>query len=211
MALSQRDEEEFKQRSAQKLKQATDPVERLRLVCLSRGAQGIKGLARCFRIYDDDGNKKLDYREFVNGLNDYGVMLSKEEMQAVFTRFDRDKSTTIDFDEFLENLRPPMSDRRKQIIGLAFGKLDKTGDGKITAADLKGVYNVKHHKKYLNGEWTEDRCLREFLDTFDSKDNKDGLITKEEFLNYYSAISASIDQDPYFDLMMRNAYGLNNL
>lgn len=60
---------------------------------------------RCFRIYDDDGNKKLDYREFVNGLNDYGVMLSKEEMQAVFTRFDRDKSTTIDFDEFLENLR----------------------------------------------------------------------------------------------------------
>lgn len=40
-----------------------------------------------------------------------------------------------------------MSDRRKQIIGLAFGKLDKTGDGKITAADLKGkrMRYIKRH------------------------------------------------------------------
>ena len=31
-----------------------------------------------------------------------------------------------------------MSDRRKRIIGLAFAKMDKTDDGKITVEDLKG-------------------------------------------------------------------------
>ena len=41
----------------------------------------------------------------MNGLNDYGIMIPKEEMQQVFSRFDQDKSGTIDFDEFLENLR----------------------------------------------------------------------------------------------------------
>lgn len=59
----------------------------------------------------------------------------------------------------------------------AFTKLDRVADGKITVEDLKGVYNVKKHPKYLSGEWNEDRCLREFLDSFDSPDNKDGVVS----------------------------------
>lgn len=69
-----------------------------------------------------------------------------------------------------------MNNMRKGLITKAFRKLDKTGDGVVTVDDLKGVYSVKKHKKYLSGEWNEDQCLREFLDSFDSPDDKDGKV-----------------------------------
>lgn len=60
----------------------------------------------------------------------------------------------------------------------AFRKLDKTGDGVITVDDLRGVYNVRHHPKFQNGEWTEDQIFRKFLDSFDSPNDKDGKVTR---------------------------------
>ena len=81
-----------------------------------------------------------------------------------------------------------MSQARKTLIHQAFKKLDKSGDGVVTVEDLHGVYNVKKHPKYLSGEWSEDRCLRQFLDSFDS-DDKDGQV--KLFLYFFHFINLS--------------------
>ncbi|NXH88462.1 CAPSL protein, partial [Edolisoma coerulescens] len=190
------------------LSKTTDPLERLRLQCLAKGSAGIKGLGRIFQIIDGDNSRTLDFNEFLRGLHDYAVVINKEEAQELFRKFDKDGSGTIDFDEFLVTLRPPMSNARKEIIMQAFRKLDKTGDGVITIEDLKGLYNAKYHPKYQNGDWTEDQVFGAFLDNFDSPYEKDGKVTTEEFMNYYAGVSASIDTDVYFIVMMKNAWKL---
>ena len=37
----------------------------------------------------------------------------------------------------------------------------------------------------------------------------DGQVTLEEFIEYYTNVSASIDNDEYFSLMMNNSWNLS--
>ena len=61
---------------------------------------------RTFKIMDDDESRSLDYREFKKGIHDYGLTeMSDADIKKCFETFDKDGSGTIDFDEFLVNLR----------------------------------------------------------------------------------------------------------
>jgi len=47
----------------------------------------------------------LDYDELKNGVTDYGLTMSKAELDDLFACFDKDNSGTISFDEFILALR----------------------------------------------------------------------------------------------------------
>ena len=74
-------------------------------------------------------------------------------------------------------LQPPMSESRKKVVHQAFEKLDKTGDGEITVADLRGVYNVKCHPLYISGEESEENIMKKFLGNFEQNSTKDGIVS----------------------------------
>lgn len=190
-------------KSTEKLQTCEDALEKLRLKCLERGARGIRGLGRAFRIMDNDGNRSLSLEEFKKGVKDYGLSLDDELLNQLFAQLDKDGSGSLDFEEFIQALRAT-SEARNDVINKAFQIADINGDGVIDSNDLKTVFNAKNHPKYISGEWDETQVYKAFLDQFDIND--DGQITKEEFLNYYAGVSASVDDDVYFEEMMRKAW-----
>jgi calcyphosin len=102
-----------------------------------------------------------------------------------------------------------MSDRRRSLVALAFKKLDKDGNGMLEPSDVAGAYDATKHPDVLSGKKTSTEVLREFLDTFDVGGVVDGKVTRQEFESYYDNISASIDNDDYFELMIRNAWHIS--
>ena len=75
---------------------------------------------------------------------------------------------------------------------------------------------LKKHPDVVSGKKTEDMILQEFLETFETahsmRNNEapNHVVTKEEFEEYYNNISASIEDDAYFTLMINNAWKLTD-
>ncbi|GLE00264.1 hypothetical protein PINS_up008991 [Pythium insidiosum] len=183
-------------------------LERLRQSLYQNGARGIAGLGRKFRIIDDDGNRQLSLLEFAKAIREHALDFSETEVEELFRFIDADNSGGINFDEFLLAIRGELNERRTQMVLAAFKVLDADGNGIIELNDITAKYSADSHPDVLSGKKTTAEVLREFLDTFDGGE-KDGKVHPREFIRYYANVSASIDDDDYFELMIRNAWHIS--
>mmetsp|Transcript_7118 Transcript_7118/g.9343 ORF Transcript_7118/g.9343 Transcript_7118/m.9343 type:complete len:232 (+) Transcript_7118:384-1079(+) len=146
-------------------------LDKLRKKLASRGARGIIGLAKQFRIMDDNHSLSLDKYEFTKAMQDYMLGFSEGEIQSLFNYMDYDHSGLIEYDEFLRNIRGPMNANRKKLVMQAFGIMDKDGNGYLDYNDIKDTYNAKFHPDVKSGKKTEQQILQEFLETFETAHN----------------------------------------
>lgn len=190
-------------------------AEALKDKLASRGSRGIIGLARQFKIMDDDNSKSLNKQEFTKAMRDFALGFTDQQIVALFNYFDVDRNATIDYNEFIRAIRGPMNQSRTAVVMQAFKKLDKDGNGWIDISDIRGVYNAKKHPDVVSGKKKEDDILKDFLASFEmahsirNNDAPNYVVTKEEFVEYYNMISCSIDDDAYFQQMMLSCWKMD--
>ena len=134
----------------------------------SRGARGIIGLQRQFKIFDDDGSHDLDESEFKKAIRDFRIPIQEKDINRLFNVFDRDRSGRINYDEFLRGIRGEMNTFRRSLAEKAFRLIDKDKSGVLNIDDIKDIYNAKKHPDVIKGKKTEAQVLGEFLDTFEA-------------------------------------------
>eukprot|EP01062_Namystynia_karyoxenos_P013688 TRINITY_DN1491_c0_g1_i3.p1 TRINITY_DN1491_c0_g1~~TRINITY_DN1491_c0_g1_i3.p1 ORF type:complete len:481 (+),score=223.12 TRINITY_DN1491_c0_g1_i3:90-1532(+) len=185
-------------------------LEKLRNTLFKRGTRGIVALGKWFHIADTDHSGALSRDEFVVTCKRMRVGLTEDEAHELFDHFDRDKSNSLSYDELLYDIRGEMNDFRKGIVMQAYRILDTNGDNTVTLDEMREKYTVSpNHPEVKSGKKTQEEVLLEFVETFEgekSMNRGDGEITPEEFIMYYNDVSASIDRDDYFELMMNSAW-----
>jgi calcyphosin len=188
-------------------------IERFKAKIMSSqyGVGGIHSARRVLAQMDDDGSKTLDLEELKVGLSRLFDMndVSENDVHKLFNYFDRDRSGRINADELMRGLKQGMSYHRKQLVRQAFNRLDKDGSGQVTVEDILFAYDTSHHPDVMAQRMSKEDAARELLSTFECGDSVDGIVTWPEFLDYYKGISLAIDDDDYFELMMRNAWHIS--
>ncbi|CUG88213.1 Ca2+-binding protein, putative [Bodo saltans] len=183
-------------------------LQRVKAKILERGGRnGFRGLVRFLGQLDENGDKSLSRAEFRNAMETFGIPMGSSELDAVFNTFDRNGDGKVTIAEFVRTMRGEMNSRRVAIVQEAFTRLNRDGRGDVELHDLIDVFstNASLHPDAGKGA-SHEELIREFLDAWGGSN---GRISRAQFVEYYSDISAGIDKDDYFELLVRNAWHIS--
>jgi len=121
--------------------------------------------------------------------------------------YDVDGDGNVSYEEFIRGLRDELTQRRKVMVDKAFAMMDRDQSGQLTIQDIASIYDVSMNPEFLEGRKTRDEILQDFLNNFDgAKGNNDGVVTKQEWVDYYTDLSMSTPSDEYFVRMMESTW-----
>jgi len=129
-----------------------------------------------------------------------------QEVSTLFHFFDNYEKHFIDYEEFLLSIRGPINNFRRELIEKAFQQVDINGEGIITPEELIDRYDPTLHPDVKSGTKKAQDIFRDFLRSFEVGGEVEGKITKNEFINYYYNVSAAIERDDYFEMLMCNCW-----
>ena len=97
-----------------------------------------------------------------------------------------------------------------------FDQLDAQGIDAIDPQTLIAHYDADRHPEVLSRLKSADEVMKEFLDTFDVGGSSPGMVTREEFVRYYTNVSAASccggdddDGEEFFETILRSVWHLN--
>jgi Ca2+-binding EF-hand superfamily protein len=198
---------------------------RAKIIQRNNNTNSITSFARAFRNMHrggEMGSKKgdgaLSSYELHKALKMIGLNTNKCDCSAILKAMDTNNNGAICFNEFLTALRGEMNEFRLGFVQQAFDRICSISTDKgctrnppcrqcADKHDFYNFYDVSQHPDVVSGKMKPAEAMKEFMANFDLDGN--GCVDIDEFRTYYKGVSASIDKDSYFELMMRNAWHIS--
>ncbi|UJR37434.1 hypothetical protein I4U23_030137 [Adineta vaga] len=163
-----------------------------------------------FSAIDRDHSGRITFEEFRQTIKSLKLGIQNDaDIKRLFQQFDTTNNGQIDLDEFLKQLRPPMSERRQRAVLNLFNSIDVNKDDQLTVSDLKTKYAAQLKTNKKKSDQAVNQGLQNFLNKFDTRGKEDGIIDKDEFIGFCSMLSATIKDDIYFEHVLRTLFDIH--
>jgi len=180
-------------------------LEKVKSVFVSRGAIGTgRAMWRVIRQFDYDNSGAIDMFELGQGMENFGIKMSKQELLAVMAEFDKDGNRRINLEEFMVCIRGNLSKPRMKAVETAFGEMDSDKSGECSMHEVSACYDPRTHPEVMAGKLTREEAHQQFIDAMD-KDHS-GTITKQEFVTFFKDISLAMASDEDFVKFVRGMW-----
>ncbi len=167
------------------------------------GPRSWVGLTRAFKQASPSGG--LNREEFAAVLSAFGLSVSPKEVELIFRAFDANNDGSISYDEFMSELRGELRGQRLATVQKAFDRIDARGAGRVPLSEISRAFNAHADQRVVNGDISPAQAVQDFMSTFDFEDSE-GLVSWRDFLEYYTCVSATVESDSVFTLMVWNTW-----
>ena len=208
-----------------------------RKLLISRGAKSIFRFQRMLSIYDRNHSGLISFDNFYTIFQAYYINIPLTDIKAIFALFDTTKINNknnndnysndemymdpsmfrIKYDDLLKSVIGIMPVKRQLLIKKVYDSFNKDNEGKIMTSEIKTRFNYKKHPDALSGKKAPNEIYSDFLDFLETfreyNDNLKGgysfSMSFEEFFDFYNEISMTIEDDVFFEIMIRNCWDLD--
>ena len=203
-------------------------LTKFRNILKSQGTKSIFRFQRMLSIYDRKHSGLISFDNFYNIFKAYYSNISLADIKSIFSIFESKANPNdnteikiisllqIKYDELLKSIIGNMPLNRQLIVKKVFDSFEKGSDGKIMTNDIKTKFNYSRHPDVLSGKNSAIEIYNDFLDFIETfreyNDNLKGKYSFEmnydEFADFYSEISMYIEDDDYFEKLLKNCWNL---
>ena len=173
---------------------------------------GIKlfSFIKYLRMRESNGSQ-ISINDLYNIFQEMRIKIPFDELKIFFNYANKNDSDIISTEQLINIIKGNLNEQRKLYIVDLFSKIDTEHTNKISIQLLKNTFNAKRHPEVINGTKSLEEVLEQFCYSLDlycelNGIQKNGELTFENFVDYYSCVSASIPDEVYFEDMINGVW-----
>ena len=186
-------------------------IKKLRNLLANRGMKSIFIIQRMLYIYDKNQSGEIPFEKLCDIFEIYNINIAREEIFEFFEFLDKEHKGLIKYNDLIMILINNVNENRIILIQNLFDKLRK-GKEYILLNDIKKYFNPDKYPDVLEQKKTSDEIAFDFIDSLEifkeyninlkNESIINGIMTYNDFENYFKEISLSINDDKIFDYII---------